>query len=495
MTSSSSPSGSSSASRCLGMDGRPIPLRDAEGLPYNPIEAALLLVESAVGELPPDVAETYLETVIDRAIEVEDAGIAAGLFGLALDRANHRGVRERRGPGRPARPLRRGQPERPEPGDPRLVPGPSRAPRRPCWRARPGARSPARPPRDPRPAPAGQRHGSRPVRSGDAATTPATHGSTASDERARPAGRRGGRDHLRRRLPGDGHRPALVHAAGHRRHRLHDRPAPGHRPGRRAAGCRARRSADMDRGPARPAGRPRGPRRRAVHRRDQRRRRPERLDRHRASWPRCTRSRRRSWPCPSSASGCAGRRSRRSRWPSSGTALLAGVAPEADAGLGVAAALAAAVLFGLYIVLARRWAVPYRLDGTLVTIANLIGRGPVLLLVEALRSPATLVPTRPGAGGGRGPPDHRHRLRARRPTCCSWPASVACPRAGRPRPCCSPRSRRPSSGRSCCPTTSPRSSSSGPALILVGIAVASGVLGRPRDPPPATPPRTAQGGG
>ena len=78
-----------------------------------------------------------------------------------------------------------------------------------------------------------------------------------------------------------------------------------------------------------------------------------------------------------------------------GTALLAGVAPDADALAGVAMAVVAAVLFGLYIVLARRWAVPYRLDGTLVTIANLIGRGPLLLAVEAIRSPGTLVP----AGG------------------------------------------------------------------------------------------------
>jgi probable blue pigment (indigoidine) exporter len=78
-----------------------------------------------------------------------------------------------------------------------------------------------------------------------------------------------------------------------------------------------------------------------------------------------------------------------------GTALLAGVAPDVDAWLGVAAALLAALLFGLYIVLARRWAGPYRLDGTLVTIANLVGRGPVLLLVELVRSPTTLIPADP----------------------------------------------------------------------------------------------------
>ena len=55
-----------------------------------------------------------------------------------------------------------------------------------------------------------------------------------------------------------------------------------------------------------------------------------------------------------------------------GTALLADV----DAGggsslLGAGIAFAAAAMFGLYMVLARRWCAPYRLDGTLVTIANL----------------------------------------------------------------------------------------------------------------------------
>ncbi len=81
-----------------------------------------------------------------------------------------------------------------------------------------------------------------------------------------------------------------------------------------------------------------------------------------------------------------------------GTAMLAGVRPEGDALLGVAMAGLAAILFGLYIVLARRWGRPYHLDGTLVTIANLIGRGPVLLLVELLRAPATLLPASPDPG-------------------------------------------------------------------------------------------------
>jgi drug/metabolite transporter (DMT)-like permease len=78
-----------------------------------------------------------------------------------------------------------------------------------------------------------------------------------------------------------------------------------------------------------------------------------------------------------------------------GTVLLAGVDPNASALSGVVAAGVAAVLFGLYIVLARRWSERYALDGTLVTIANLIGRGPVLLLVELVRSPGTLIPADP----------------------------------------------------------------------------------------------------
>lgn len=75
-----------------------------------------------------------------------------------------------------------------------------------------------------------------------------------------------------------------------------------------------------------------------------------------------------------------------------GTALLAGGTPSLDSVLGVAMGVLAAVLFGLYIVLARRWGARYRLDGTLVTIANLVGRGPVLLVIEGLRSPGTLFP-------------------------------------------------------------------------------------------------------
>ena len=45
--------------------------------------------------------------------------------------------------------------------------------------------------------------------------------------------------------------------------------------------------------------------------------------------------------------------------------------------------------------LARRWGRPYRLDGTLITIANLIGRGPVLLVAAILVSPVRSFPPDP----------------------------------------------------------------------------------------------------
>ena len=70
-----------------------------------------------------------------------------------------------------------------------------------------------------------------------------------------------------------------------------------------------------------------------------------------------------------------------------GTALLADTVPT-GAPLGVSPwRLVAAAMFGLYVVLARRWGAPYRLDGTLVTIANLLGRGPVLLALAFVLDP------------------------------------------------------------------------------------------------------------
>ena len=78
-----------------------------------------------------------------------------------------------------------------------------------------------------------------------------------------------------------------------------------------------------------------------------------------------------------------------------GTALLAGGAPLGGSLPGVLLAVAAAVLFGLYIVLSRRWGARYHLDGTLITIANLIGRGPILLAVEAVRISGAIWPADP----------------------------------------------------------------------------------------------------
>ncbi len=78
-----------------------------------------------------------------------------------------------------------------------------------------------------------------------------------------------------------------------------------------------------------------------------------------------------------------------------GTVLLAGAVPDLESALGAAMALFGAGCFGLYIVLARRWSRRYALDGTLVTIGNLIGRGPILLLVELVRAPDTLLPASP----------------------------------------------------------------------------------------------------
>jgi drug/metabolite transporter (DMT)-like permease len=75
-----------------------------------------------------------------------------------------------------------------------------------------------------------------------------------------------------------------------------------------------------------------------------------------------------------------------------GTALLAGAAPLDAPIAGIAMALAGAAMFGLYLVLARRWSEPYGLDGTLVTIANLIARGPGLLMVAAALDPRPLFP-------------------------------------------------------------------------------------------------------
>jgi drug/metabolite transporter (DMT)-like permease len=81
-----------------------------------------------------------------------------------------------------------------------------------------------------------------------------------------------------------------------------------------------------------------------------------------------------------------------------GTALLAGALPIGAPIAGIFMALVAAASFGLYLVVARRWAVRYRLDGTLVTIGNLIARGPVLLAIAAAIEPGPLLPAGPDPG-------------------------------------------------------------------------------------------------
>jgi probable blue pigment (indigoidine) exporter len=81
-----------------------------------------------------------------------------------------------------------------------------------------------------------------------------------------------------------------------------------------------------------------------------------------------------------------------------GTALIAGVGSGTASIVspgGIALAVVAAVSFGLYIVLARRWSGPYDLDGTLVTIASLTARGPFLLVIELIIGDGPLVPVAP----------------------------------------------------------------------------------------------------
>jgi len=78
-----------------------------------------------------------------------------------------------------------------------------------------------------------------------------------------------------------------------------------------------------------------------------------------------------------------------------GTALLAGFAPLGSSAVGIAFGVIAAVSFGLYLVNARRWGPTHGLTGTLVVLALLFGRGPLLLLVELVREPASLLPANP----------------------------------------------------------------------------------------------------
>jgi drug/metabolite transporter (DMT)-like permease len=78
-----------------------------------------------------------------------------------------------------------------------------------------------------------------------------------------------------------------------------------------------------------------------------------------------------------------------------GSAFLAGSVPTGAPVAGVVLALVSAAMFGLYVVLARRWSRPYHLDGTLITIANLVGRGPVLLVAAVVLDSGGVVPADP----------------------------------------------------------------------------------------------------
>jgi probable blue pigment (indigoidine) exporter len=75
-----------------------------------------------------------------------------------------------------------------------------------------------------------------------------------------------------------------------------------------------------------------------------------------------------------------------------GTLLLAGFQPLEGSVLGIAFGLVAALGFGLYLVLARRWTVTAGLDGTSITMANMIGRGPVMLAAQLAIDPAGVFP-------------------------------------------------------------------------------------------------------
>ncbi len=75
-----------------------------------------------------------------------------------------------------------------------------------------------------------------------------------------------------------------------------------------------------------------------------------------------------------------------------GTALLADPSSLHGSLAGVLVALVAASGFGLYLVLARKWAGRVGMGGTSMAMAILVGRGPVLLLVVAIGDPGALTP-------------------------------------------------------------------------------------------------------
>lgn len=75
-----------------------------------------------------------------------------------------------------------------------------------------------------------------------------------------------------------------------------------------------------------------------------------------------------------------------------GTALLADPGSLHGSLEGVAVALVAALGFGMYLVLARKWAGSPGMGGTSMALAILVGRGPLILGIELVREPAALTP-------------------------------------------------------------------------------------------------------
>ena len=76
-----------------------------------------------------------------------------------------------------------------------------------------------------------------------------------------------------------------------------------------------------------------------------------------------------------------------------GTALLADPGSLHGSVEGVVIALGAALCFGLYLVYARKWAGFTGMGGSSMALAVLVGRGPLLLVIEAIREPAALSPS------------------------------------------------------------------------------------------------------
>lgn len=76
-----------------------------------------------------------------------------------------------------------------------------------------------------------------------------------------------------------------------------------------------------------------------------------------------------------------------------GTALLADPGSLHGSVEGIVIALGAALCFGLYLVFARKWAGLPGMGGSSMALAVLVGRGPLLVVIELIREPAALAPS------------------------------------------------------------------------------------------------------